>query len=166
LKGKAGPIDAANAALTPFNADLSVARLDPVAAGFVEASTGLRGLLSTDGTVTSGGGKVQVKGRIKAEQLKLAKGGSPAKKLVEFDFAVDHDMQKHSGNLTRGGIFIGNAKAALVGTYTMQGEPAVLHMRLSGPTMPIPELEGMLPALDIVLPSGSSLQGGMASAEL
>ena len=92
LKGKAGPIDAANAALTPFNADLSVARLDPVAAGFVEASTGLRGLLSTDGTVTSGGGKVQVKGRIKAEQLKLAKGGSPAKKLVEFDFAVDHEL--------------------------------------------------------------------------
>jgi AsmA protein len=39
-------------------------------------------------------------------------------------------------------------------------------MVFSGPGMAVPELAGLLPALDIVLPAGSSLQGGTASAKL
>jgi AsmA protein len=39
-------------------------------------------------------------------------------------------------------------------------------MNLSGPNMSVPELAEMLPALGVVLPSGSSLQGGTARARL
>src|SRR6185369_17055866 len=39
-----------------------------------------------------------------------------------------------------------------------------LRMSLNGPRMPIPELAVLLPALGIVLPAGSSLQGGTANA--
>jgi AsmA protein len=39
-------------------------------------------------------------------------------------------------------------------------------LKLSGPDMPVQELEGLLPALGIVLPAGTSLQGGSASANL
>jgi AsmA protein len=166
LKGKAGPINATDAAMTPFEADLKMTNLDPVASGFIPASTGLGGLLTTEGSVVSNGPKIQIKGRIKAEKLKLAKGGTPARKPVEFDFTADHDMQKQSGTLSRGGVSIGAAKASLAGTYSMQGESPLVNMKLSGPGMPVQELEGMLPSLDIVLPSGSSLQGGTASAEL
>ena len=42
----------------------------------------------------------------------------------------------------------------------------VLNMHLAGPNMPVPELAGMLPAMGVVLPAGSSLQGGTASARL
>lgn len=39
-------------------------------------------------------------------------------------------------------------------------------MNLSGANMPVTELEGLLPAVGIVLPAGSSLQSGAASANL
>jgi AsmA protein len=39
-------------------------------------------------------------------------------------------------------------------------------MKLDAPDMPGDELEGMLPSLGIVLPSGSQLRGGTLSAEL
>jgi AsmA protein len=42
----------------------------------------------------------------------------------------------------------------------------VVNLRLSGPAMPVQELEGLLPALGVVLPAGTSLRGGSASAEL
>jgi AsmA protein len=39
-------------------------------------------------------------------------------------------------------------------------------MKLTGSKMPVPELAAILPALGVVLPSGSSLQGGTATANL
>ena len=41
-----------------------------------------------------------------------------------------------------------------------------LHMKLVAPAMEVQELAALLPALDIVLPQGSSLQGGTASANV
>ena len=39
-------------------------------------------------------------------------------------------------------------------------------MKLNGPGMPVDDLEAMLPALGVVLPSGSSLKGGTLSTDL
>jgi AsmA protein len=163
LQGKAGPLSSADASATPVDAQLTVTHLDLARSGFLPA-TGFSGLVSIDGTVASTGHQAQVKGNIKADELVLAKGGSPAKKSVAFDFDVDHDMDKHAGALRRGQVHIGAATASLTGTYRTEGDTTLLNMKLSGPSMPIPELQAMLPALDIVLPAGSSLQGGTAAA--
>jgi AsmA protein len=83
---------------------------------------------------------------------------------VELDFTIQHDLRNQSGLVRRGDIHIGKAVASLTGTYSRQGEGAAVKMSLSGPGMPIPELAEMLPAMGIVLPAGSSLQGGTANA--
>jgi AsmA protein len=41
-----------------------------------------------------------------------------------------------------------------------------MNLKLSAPDMPVDELVSMLPALGVVLPSGSELKGGTLSAEL
>ena len=41
-----------------------------------------------------------------------------------------------------------------------------MNLKLSAPGMPVDELEAMLPALGVVLPSGSKLKGGTLSADL
>ena len=41
-----------------------------------------------------------------------------------------------------------------------------MNLKLSAPNMPVDELEAMLPALGVVLPSGSKLNGGTLSADL
>ena len=166
LDGKAGPLDSADLAATPFQANLKLTGVDLVPAGFVRASTGFGGVVSIDGSVASNGRAIQVKGGIKAEKLKVVKGGTPARKPVAFDFTVDHDTQKHSGTLSRGAVHIGAAQAALTGTYRLEGAETLLNMKLAAPSMAVSELVEMLPPLDVVLPNGSSLQGGTLTANL
>ena len=166
IDGTAGPIHSGDVTLTPAKVSLNVSHLDLALAGVVDGATGMGGLISVDGSATSDGKTVDVTGKIKAEQLKLVKGGSPAKKPVEFEFALLHDLKARSGTLKRGDVHIGNAAASLIGTYTPKGEAPILSVTLSGPNMSIPELEAMLPALNVVLPAGSSLQGGTATVHL
>ena len=47
LKGSAGPFNETDTAETPFTAQLQVKRLDPLAAGFVDASAGVSGLIES-----------------------------------------------------------------------------------------------------------------------
>ena len=153
LEGKAGPIDEADVAATAVQASLKVAQLDLAVSGLNEASPGVGGLLSFDGNGDSRGDTVQATGRVKLEKLKLTKTGSPAPNPVELDFVVQHNLRKHSGQVSRGDIHIGKAVASLTGSYSEQGESTVLNMNLSGPDMPMPELAAMLPAMGIVLPA-------------
>ena len=166
LKGKAGPINQTDAAMTPVAASLNVTRLNLVASGFIEPSSGIAGLASIDGSGSSNGQKLEVNGRLKGEELKLAKNGTPAKRPLEFNFVLEQDLRTHAGVVKRGDIQIGKATANLSGTYNLRGDSVLLNMKLSGSNMPVPELAQLLPALGIVLPAGSSLQAGTAHANL
>jgi len=166
LNGKAGPINPTDSAMTPVNGSLSVTQLDLAGSGMNDFAPDLAGLASFEGTGSSDGRIMQMDGKVKAEHLKLAKNGTPDARAVEFDFAAQHDLRKHSGTLRRGDIHIGGATAHLTGVYAEQGESMILKMKLVGPDMPVPELETILPALGVVLPAGSRLEGGTASVEL
>jgi len=166
LKGKCGPINAGNAAETPFEASIKVRKLDLAASGFVEASTGIQGLADFDATINSNGQMAKSSGTVKAEKLKLAEKGSPANRPVEVKYTVDHNLKTESGTLTQGDISVGKALAHLTGAYQAQGAVAVLNMKLNGSDVPVDEIEAILPAMGVVLPSGSQLKGGTLSANL
>jgi AsmA protein len=61
---------------------------------------------------------------------------------------------------------VGKAVAKLGGSYDLSGDSPAVNMKLNADNMPVDDLETMLPALGVVLPSGSSLQGGTLSADL
>jgi AsmA protein len=166
LEGKAGPIDPVDSANTPFTASLKVTNLNLAATGAAPASSGIDGVLSVDGTANSNGHTFDLTGKIKAEKLKLAPRGTAARNPLLFDVALTEDLKQHSGQMSRGDAAIGSVKASLTGSWTQPGESPILKMVLSAPAMPVSGLEDLLPALDIVLPSGSSLEGGTAAAQL
>ena len=85
---------------------------------------------------------------------------------MQVVFTVDHDLQKENGELTQGNVNIGKAVAKLAGTYDMHGESTSIHMKLDGDAMPVDDLEGMLPALGVKLPTGSRLKGGTLSVNI
>lgn len=165
LEGKAGPIDPADVAMSPVSATLDVGPLDLAAAGLAPASSGLSGLVSFNGRAQCAGGRVTLDAQLKAERLKLARNGTPARRVVEFDFSLEHDLSKRSGALRRGDILVGSSPASITGTYAQRGESMVLDMKFAGPRMPVPELAELLPPLGIALPQGASLEGGFASAD-
>lgn len=166
IGGTAGPIHSGDMTMTPAQVSMKVSHLDLALAGVVAGETGVGGIISLEGKAVSTGQTASLTGSIKADQLRLVKGGSPAKKAVQFDFDLEHNLTTRSGTFERGDIHIGSAAASLTGTYTRQGEATILNATLSGSNMPVPELAAMLPALNVVLPAGSSLKGGTASARL
>ena len=166
LDGKAGPINSTDVSASPIEAQITVKGLDLTASGFVEPSTGIAGVADFDGTLNSDGSVLRTSGTLKAAKLKLAVKGTPASEPVTVKYATDYDLKKEGGTLTQGDVTLGKALAKLTGTYQSQGESTILNMKLSADGMPVDDLQTMLPALGIILPSGSKLQGGTLSVNV
>lgn len=166
ISGQAGPINAADAAKTPFDAKVKVNNMDIVASGFIDPASGIAGLANFDGTLNSNGSMAKAVGTFTGNKLQFSPKGSPAQKTVVIKHTVDVDLDKQAGNITQGDVEIGKAMAHLTGAFKSEGEAQVLNMKLNAPNMPVEELEAMLPALGVVLPSGSQLKGGTLSADL
>jgi AsmA protein len=166
VEGKAGPIDAADASLTPLEATVAVEHLDLANTGFTDASSGIAGVMDFKGTLSSDGKQMNAKGTVKANKLKLSATGAPSSVPLNIDYATTYDLKTRSGNLNQGDIHIGNALARLNGAFNTAAEPAKLDMRMNGQAMPVPDLEGFLPAVGVVVPPGSKLQGGTLTMNL
>lgn len=166
ISGKAGPMNPQDSAKTPFEATLKVKDMDIAASGFIDPASGIGGSADFDGSVTSNGSQAKAAGVIACEKLKLSPKGSPAPKPVIIKYAMNTDLDREAGTITQGDIAIGNALARLTGGFQTQGETQVVNLKLGAPDMSVDELQSMLPALGIVLPSGSQLGGGTLSTDL
>jgi len=166
ISGKAGPINSADAAKTPFEAAVKVKSMDIVPSGFIDPASGIAGLANFDGTLRSNGNMAKAVGTFTGNKLQFSPKGSPAPTTVVIKHTVDVNLDNNSGSITQGDVEIGKAIAHLTGAFKTEGETQVLNMKLDAPNMPVEELESMLPALGVVLPSGSQLKGGTLSADL
>ena len=166
LTGKAGPINPQDSAKTPFDASMKVKDLDLAASGFIDPVSGIGGSVDLDGSLNSTGSHAKAVGGITCEKLKLSPKGSPAPKAVTVKYAIDEDLDREAGTITQGDIAIGKSVARLTGGFQTQGETQVMNLKLIAKDMSVDELEAMLPALGVVLPSGSKLNGGTLSADL
>ncbi len=166
LEGKAGPVDRADAARTPFEAEISVEHMDLAATGFLDPASGIAGVADYKGKMRSDGKTAEAEGKATASRLKLVRGGGPARQPITFDYASSLDLERQSGTLTRGDIHLGKSLAKLTGNYDTRGESPVVHLKLRAEGLPVGDIESALPAVGVSLPSGSSLQGGTATASL
>jgi AsmA protein len=165
LDGKAGPIDAKDAAETPVHAKLDVKHLDLAATGLIDPTSGLAGLVDLAAALASDGRRADLKGTMRAEKLRLVPGGTPARVPIEIAYDADYDLKRQAGAVKQGDVHIGKAAAHLTGTYGGKDEIA-LHMKLSGHQLPAPELEAALPAVGFVLPAGASIKEGTLDLDL
>ncbi len=166
LGGKAGPMNSSDASLTPLSATLEVQHLDLANTGFLDASSGIGGVVDFKGDLSSDGSQMNSKGTVKATKLKISAAGAPSSVPLNVDYATTYALKSQSGNLNQGDIHIGNALARLNGAYNTASEPTKVDMRLNAQAMPVTDLEGFLPAVGVVVPSGSKLQGGSLTANL
>jgi|HubBroStandDraft_5_1064220.scaffolds.fasta_scaffold00393_4 AsmA protein len=166
VDGKAGPIDQADTSLTPLSANVDVQHLDLATTGFIDPSTGLGGVLDFKGDLNSDGKDMKSKGSVTITKFKMSAAGSPSSVPVKVDYNTDYTLKTQAGVLTQGDIHIGSAFQQLTGTYNLASDPVSLNLKVNASNMPLNDLEGFLPAVGVVLPSGSKLQGGTLSANL
>jgi AsmA protein len=166
LDGTMGPINSNDASLSPLQAKLSINKLDLSQSPLVDPESGISGSADFDGSVASDGRTAKTSGTLQATGLKLVPKGSPAGRPVQVQYTLEHNLLTESGRLTQGDIAMGKALAKLTGTYEARGETTSIRTKLVGQGMPVDELEAMLPAVGVTLPSGSRLKGGTLSLDL
>ncbi|HUC42154.1 MAG TPA: AsmA family protein [Candidatus Micrarchaeaceae archaeon] len=166
VDGKAGPINRQDMSASPLDAKVDVQHLDLASTGFVDPSAGIAGLLDFNGNLTSNGQTASSQGTVKATKLKASPHGSPSSVPVTVDYNTDYDLKRDTGVLKQGDIHIGKALARLTGNYNMSGETTSIQMKLNGQGMPVPDLEGALPAVGVALPTGASLKSGTMDLNL
>ncbi len=166
IDGKAGPIDANDAARTPLDAKVTVEKMNLAESGFIDPAAGISGIADFDGTVTSDGHEAKTSGTLKATNLQMVKKGSPAGKPVQVTYTVNFDLAKQTGTIPQCDISTGKAVAHLTGTYDAHGQVTTVNLKLNGQGMPVDDLEALLPALGVVLPPKSQLKGGDLNTEL
>jgi AsmA protein len=165
LDGTAGPINAADASLTPVQFNVKISTVD-IAGLEITANSALAGSLSIDGAGSINGTTLDWKGLVHIDQAKFVRGGAAAKEPVEMNITIAHNLQTHAGVLSQGDIRLGKSLASLTGSYTASGAVTNVNLQLKGSAMPIGALNGILPAFDVQLPAGSSLEGGTASVNV
>ena len=166
VEGKAGPIDQTDTSLTPLSANVDVQHLDLATTGFIDPSSGIGGVMDFKGDLASDGKDMKSKGSVTINKFKMSAAGSPSSVPVKVDYTTDYTLKTQAGVLSQGDIHIGNAFQQLTGTYNLANDPASLNLKVNASNMPLNDLEGFLPAVGVVLPSGSKLQGGTLTANL
>ena len=166
IQGKAGPVNAADSSLTPLNASIEAQHLDLATTGFIDPSSGIAGLVDFKGDLNSDGKQISSKGAITVTKLKASAAGSPSTVPVNVDYATVYTIHSQAGVLNPGDIKIGGAVQHLTGSFNTTAEPTKIDMKLNAQGMPVGDLEGFLPAVGVVLPSGSKLQGGSVSVNM
>jgi len=157
LQGQAGPLDQQDAAKTPLNAKVTLQHADLAATGLFDPA--LAGVVDFDGTVKSDGHHLVSNGQAKANGLRLVKGGSPSKRQISVDYKSDFGMDNDQGTVNAN-VHTGNSTANANGTLNAHGQTTIAHVKVSGNNMAVNDVEGLLPAFGVSLPSGASLQGG------
>ncbi len=166
LQGNAGPLDQQDMSLTPFTAKLDARHIDLASTGFVDPSSGLAGTVSFTGTFASDGNLMSSQGTVKTERIRLVAGGAPSTVPVDLDYTTAYAPKRQTGTLSQGDVHIGRALAHLTGTYDTSGASTTVQMKLNGQSMPVTDLQGVLPAAGIILPSGASLSSGRLNLDL
>lgn len=166
ITGTAGPVSREDASDTPFSANVELKNFNPVAEGFIAPGEGI-GLVA-DGTakVQSDGTTLISSGNIHARHLKLVRTGRPAPRPVDILYSVRYDLDARTGEINQLDLKTGAVAAHLSGTYQLAAQGATVALNLSVPHVPVDQVETLLPAAGVNLPSGSRLQGGTITARL
>lgn len=166
LAGEAGPIGRTDAAQTPFDADVKLDNLDVARTGFLQPDSGLAGVFSFHGNVKSDGRTVEAAGKGTGDKLRLVRTGTPVQKPIAFDVAAKLDLMRQVGTLRKGLVKIGATAANLSGAFDTSAAATAVRMELTAHDVPVQDIQAMLPAIGVILPTGASLNGGTANADL
>ena len=166
LQGKAGPLDRTDASLTAVSAKLAIKGLDLAQTGFIDPASGIAGVVDVNCDIASAGGQAKLKGTKTLQKLQLVKGGSPAGTPISIDFDATYDLRRNAGTLNQAIVKVGSAVANLSGTFETPANSILLNLKLNAQSMPVKDIESVLPAVGITLPKGASLQQGTLNANL
>ncbi|MBB5328281.1 AsmA family protein [Tunturiibacter gelidoferens] len=165
VSGTVGPINPQDAAFTTFNTQVKIQHLDPVAAGYVDPAAGISMIGGLDAHIASDGVNVTSDGKVHAEQLILLKGGKAAPYPIDVSYQVVHSLRSNSGQVSDLVFQTGAIAIHIKGNYQLAANVPVFDLKLLAQSVPINDLQALMPAVGVKLPNGATLKGGTLSAD-
>lgn len=166
VQGSAGPVNGQDAARTPMNAKVDLNHFDPVAAGVVDPKQGLAMVANVAAQIDSDGQTAALSGTVNASHLRLVPHGAPAPNPVQVRFLVHDNLSTQNGTIDSLHIGTGAVGVSATGSYAAATTPATVNLQVSAPQVPVNQIQQLLPAVGVNLPSGSHLSGGTLTANL
>jgi len=164
--GTAGPINYDDTASTPLNAHATLNHIDLASSGLIAPETGISGLANVDLKAGSDGKTLNANVSANAQNLQLARNGSPSTKPVNLTATLSQNMQALTGQIQSATVTIGQAAININGTYQTSGPTTAINLKVNGNSLSLDELQAFLPSVGVHLPTGSRLQGGTLTADL
>jgi AsmA protein len=115
--------------------------------------------------VKSDGHKLHSEGKANAANLRVIKGGQPAKQPISLDYKSDYALDSETGTINAN-LHTGNSTTNASGTLNTKGEDTLANLKIQGKNMAVNDVQGLLPAFGVILPAGASLQGGNINMDL
>lgn len=85
---------------------------------------------------------------------------------VDMDYKVSDDLNTRSGQVSDIAIHTGSVMTHVTGSFHTTAQAIVVDLHLGAPNLPVDQVEQLLPAVGVRLPSRSSLHGGTLNANL
>lgn len=164
--GNAGPINYDDADSSPLNTHAVLNHIDLASSGLVAPETGIKGIANVDLKATSDGKALNANISANAQNLQLARNGSPSTLPVNLQMALVQNMQALTGQISSATVTIGRVAININGTYQTIGPTTAINLKVNGQSLSIDELQAFLPSVGVHLPTGSRLQGGTLTANL
>jgi AsmA protein len=182
--GRLGPINGADAAATPVEAQITVKGFEPVRAGFLDPEDGVSFLADLNVHSAFDGQTFTTNGTVHIENLKLRKDAAAAPTPLDLTYSGTHRVRENNGQIDDAMLKVGDAEIHASGTYRAVAASATgalstksassgvslavpqLNLKLSGQNLPIDELQSLMTAAAVRLPDGSKLKGGRLSVNL
>jgi hypothetical protein len=164
--GNAGPINYDDGDSTPLNTHAVLNHIDLASSGLVAPETGIAGIANVDLKATSDGKTLNANLSANAQNLQLARNGSPSALPVNLQMALVQNMQARTGQIPGATVTVGRAAININGTYQTSGPSTAINLKVNGQSLPLDELQAFLASVGVHLPTGSRLQGGTLTANL
>ena len=165
LDGHAGPVNSEDAAKTPLDASISMDHTDLASTGFIDPASGLAGIIDFNGKIKSDGKKLDSEGKAKASNLRVMKGGQPAKTPLDLDYHTEYGLDSQAGTINTQ-IHTGGSMVSAAGTMNAKGQDILANLKIQGKNMAVNDVETLLPAFGVILPQGASLEGGNINMDM
>jgi AsmA protein len=117
-----------------------------------------------DAHFVSDGTNVTSDGKVHAEQLILLKGGKTAPYPLDVTYQVVHSLNNNSGQVSDFVFQTGAIAIHIKGDYQLTANVPIFDLKLLAQSVPLNDLQALMPAVGVKLPNGATLSGGTLSA--
>ena len=161
-KGLFGPL-AEDAELTPVTATVTVKNFDISATGFTDPGSPMKGIVDLTADVKSDGTKSEVVAHLTGNKMCLVAGCAPASTPIGMDINASYLLADKLATLSNSQLHLGKSTASINGTVNLKAASPKVDAKVDATSLAVGDIEGVLPAVAVVLPPGAKLEGGTAA---